>query len=71
VIVVLGGEEEKSMIWVASKPNMLNVALTRAKEYCFIIGDKSKWGMKNYFKVAVNRMKSVKFRSSNSLNASR
>jgi len=71
VIVVLGGKEEKSMNWVASKPNMLNVALTRAKEYCFIIGDKSIWGMKQYFKVAVNRMKSVKFRSSNSLNASR
>jgi superfamily I DNA and/or RNA helicase len=61
VIVVLGGKEEKSINWVASKPNMLNVALTRTKEYCFMIGDKSVWGRKQYFKDAVNHMKSVSF----------
>ncbi|WP_299229300.1 AAA domain-containing protein [Sulfurihydrogenibium sp.] len=56
VIIVLGGEEEKSMNWVASKPNMLNVALTRAKEYCFIIGDRGIWSNKPYFKEAVKYM---------------
>jgi superfamily I DNA and/or RNA helicase len=60
VIIVLGGKGEKSMNWVASKPNMLNVALTRAKEYCFIIGDRSIWGEKDYFKEAVKYMKHIK-----------
>ena len=56
VIIVLGGKGEKSMNWVASKPNMLNVALTRAKEYCFIIGDRSIWRNKQYFIKAVKYM---------------
>jgi superfamily I DNA and/or RNA helicase len=59
VIIVLGGKGEKSINWVASKPNMLNVALTRAKEYCFIIGDRSIWRNKRHFKEAVNYMKHI------------
>jgi len=73
VIIVLGGKGEKSMNWVASKPNMLNVALTRAKEYCFIIGDRSIWGNKPYFKEAVkymNYIESKKLWDSDSSNAS-
>jgi Superfamily I DNA and RNA helicases and helicase subunits len=73
VIIVLGGKTEKSMNWVASKPNMLNVALTRAKEYCFIIGDRSIWGNKPYFKEAVkymNYIESKKLWDSDSSNAS-
>jgi superfamily I DNA and/or RNA helicase len=73
VIIVLGGKGEKSMNWVASKPNMLNVALTRAKEYCFIIGDRSIWGNKPYFKEAVkymNYIESKKLWDSDSANAS-
>jgi superfamily I DNA and/or RNA helicase len=56
VIIVLGGKNEKSMSWVAQKPNMLNVALTRAKEYCFIIGDRNKWGKQNYFRYALSNL---------------
>jgi superfamily I DNA and/or RNA helicase len=59
VIIVLGGRSRNSMRWVASKPNMLNVALTRAKEYCFIIGDKEIWGTMNHFKDAVKMMEKV------------
>jgi superfamily I DNA and/or RNA helicase len=59
VIIVLGGKGEKSMNWVVSKPNMLNVALTRAKEYCFIIGDRSIWENKQHFRKAVKYMKYI------------
>ncbi|MBX0312092.1 MAG: hypothetical protein JHC31_10005, partial [Sulfurihydrogenibium sp.] len=73
VIIVLGGKGERSINWVASKPNMLNVALTRAKEYCFIIGDRSIWGKKRNFKEAAKYMKHIeskKLWDSNSFNAS-
>jgi len=56
VIIVLGGRWEKSISWVASKPNMLNVALTRAKEFCFIIGDKDRWKKQEYFKCALEEI---------------
>jgi superfamily I DNA and/or RNA helicase len=59
VIIVLGGKGERSINWVASKPNMLNVALTRAKEYCFIIGDRSIWRNKQHFRTAVKYMKYI------------
>ena len=59
VIIVLGGKTEKSMSWVAQKPNMLNVALTRAKEFCFIIGDKNKWRKQNYFKDALSNLHEI------------
>jgi len=56
VIIVLGGKNEKSMSWVSQKPNMLNVAITRAKEFCFIIGDKNKWEKQNYFRHALSNL---------------
>lgn len=56
VFIVLGGRNERSMAWASSKPNLLNVALTRAKELCFIIGDRNLWGKMPYFKEAVKIM---------------
>lgn len=53
VFIVLGGRNVNSMIWASSKPNILNVAVTRAKELCFIIGDKNMWGKLPYFKEAI------------------
>jgi superfamily I DNA and/or RNA helicase len=38
--------------WAASKPNILNVALTRAKRRFFMIGDMELWGDKRYFHTA-------------------
>lgn len=38
--------------WAAGKPNLLNVALTRAKHYVFVIGDKNLWASKKYFDFA-------------------
>ena len=49
VIFVLGGATNGARAWAASKPNLLNVALTRAKEYIFIIGDKDAYSCLPFF----------------------
>lgn len=45
VIFVLGCDVQKDggAKWAASKPNLLNVALTRAKKHIFVIGDPAVW----------------------------
>lgn len=45
VILVLGCDEQDAggAKWASGKPNLLNVALTRAKKHIFIIGDPSVW----------------------------
>jgi len=58
VFFVLGCDETRmgAIGWAASKPNLLNVAVTRAKNYCYIIGDKSLWGNQPYFDVAAAKL---------------
>ncbi|MCQ4143349.1 AAA domain-containing protein [Vogesella sp. AC12] len=45
VIMVLGGntDDPKARIWAVSEPNLLNVAVTRAKRRFYVIGDRSDW----------------------------
>jgi superfamily I DNA and/or RNA helicase len=57
VVFVLGADRQHlgSAQWASSKPNLLNVAITRAKRRFFIVGDKSLWGKMSYFsEVAAN-----------------
>lgn len=56
VIFVLGGKEEGARKWASSKPNLLNVAVTRAKERLIMVGIKSNWDNQQYFKVAINTL---------------
>lgn len=54
VLMVLGCDEKTAGAaqWAASKPNLLNVALTRAKHRFFMIGDPVIWGGLPHFTVA-------------------
>jgi superfamily I DNA and/or RNA helicase len=46
VFLVLGSDptKDKARRWVTESPNMINVALTRAKRRFFMIGNKKHWG---------------------------
>lgn len=51
VILCLGLDptKEGAAVWASSKPNLLNVALTRAKRYFVAVGDDKIWLNKRYF----------------------
>jgi len=51
VFLVLGSDPAKpgARAWVSKKPNMLNVALTRAKKRFYVIGNVNLWRGYNYF----------------------
>ncbi|WIX32646.1 AAA domain-containing protein [Salinicola sp. JS01] len=54
VILVLGLSRDSpgAAEWAASKPNLLNVALTRAKKRVYIVGSTDIWANKKYFSEA-------------------
>lgn len=51
VILVLGTDvgAVEARNWVAESPNMLNVAITRAKDRLYVIGSREAWGRHRYF----------------------
>ena len=51
VILVLGTDEKSrgAAAWASSKPNILNVAVTRAKHRFYVIGSKKLWSRLRYF----------------------
>lgn len=51
VVFVLGCDRssELSAEWAGSKANLLNVAVTRAKDFIYVIGDVNLWHNKGYF----------------------
>ncbi|WP_373070980.1 AAA domain-containing protein [Sulfurimonas sp.] len=52
VILVLGSDpqNEGARMWASKKPNLVNVAATRAKNRFYVVGNKQKWENKRYFK---------------------
>jgi hypothetical protein len=54
VILVLGGGTSGARQWAASTPNLLNVAITRARDRLYVVGDRAAWetvGMAQYLAV--------------------
>jgi len=58
VFVILGTDPESqgSRKWASQAPNMLNVALTRAKKRCYVIGSKKLWSELEYFNVMAKKL---------------
>lgn len=57
VIFVLGGDKSSipAIKWASEKPNILNVAATRAKYRLYIIGNRKLWSL-NHFREAIDRL---------------
>ncbi|MBH3374597.1 hypothetical protein I5S63_17135 [Pseudomonas juntendi] len=53
VVLGLGGNADPqrpgAREWAVSKPNLLNVAVTRAKQRLYVIGDRADWAKRRYF----------------------
>ena len=62
VILLLGGNPSKkgAINWVSNYPNILNVALTRAKHKFFVIGNYDIWSLQPNFQDLANVMSSTK-----------
>ncbi|MGI6245753.1 MAG: DEAD/DEAH box helicase [Pseudochelatococcus sp.] len=58
VIMLLGADEntQGAVRWAASKPNLLNVALTRAKRRFYMVGDRTLWQGQPYFREAAQNL---------------
>ena len=58
VILVLGGNPDRpGARWFATRePNLLNVAVTRAKRRLYVIGNRDTWGNEPYFNVLAARI---------------
>ncbi|WP_110707259.1 DEAD/DEAH box helicase [Salinicola sp. CR57] len=58
VILVLGlsSQSPGAAEWASSKPNLLNVALTRAKKRVYVVGSTNIWGNKKYFSEAKDQL---------------
>ena len=59
VFLILGSDPnvESSRKWASEKPNMLNVALTRAKKRFYVIGNKELWASCTYFETMAKVLK--------------
>jgi hypothetical protein len=58
VILVLGSDpaREGARAWAASRPNLLNVAVSRAKRRLYVIGDRDAWMRHRYFAELAERL---------------
>jgi hypothetical protein len=58
VILVLGGDPQRegARRWAAARPNLLNVAVSRARRRLYVIGDRSGWAGQRHFDVLAERL---------------
>ena len=58
VLLVLGGHPERpgAKDWAAEKPNLLNVAASRAKERLYVVGNRLEWVKRRHFSLAAARL---------------
>lgn len=58
VIFLLGSDPsvQGARKWAAEKPNLLNVALTRAKERVYVIGNRDLWSDQQYFDLMAEKL---------------
>ncbi len=58
VILVLGGNPRRpgARAWAAEKPNLLNVAATRAKRRLYVVGNQQEWSKLAYFDYCALRL---------------
>lgn len=58
VILVLGSDpaSEGARAWAAEKPNLLNVAVSRAKRRLYVIGDREAWMRQRHFDVLAEHL---------------
>lgn len=63
VIICLGGDSSGksagAINWASSKPNLLNVAVTRAKHALYIVGDVECWKNQNFFATAYQKCREI------------
>lgn len=59
VILVLGGSPGSIAGFAAAKPNLLNVAVTRAKKRVYVIGSVADWGRAPYFSTLYHQIRTV------------
>jgi len=58
VILILGGDPDRpgARGFATREPNLLNVAVTRAKRRLYVIGNRDTWGNEPYFNVLADRI---------------
>jgi hypothetical protein len=59
VILVLGAPDSaqnEARRWAGERPNLLNVAVTRAKEVIYVVGNRNLWKSAGFFKQLADRL---------------
>jgi hypothetical protein len=61
IVLVLGGNvnAEGPLNWAARRPNLLNVALTRAKRRIYVVGNRERWRSRPYFRELARALPTV------------
>ena len=63
VILVLGGNPQRpgAKQWASSKPNLLNVAVSRAKHRLYVIGHYDDWKRHNHFSTCASHLNRTQY----------